>query len=412
MWKYCLLAVWLVSSARAQEDAKAPVVVGSINQFAGDWYRATVPADGNICVSPFAVHGVLSFLQSGAAGKTQQEMGRVLRIQGEKWEVVVQHENLITDLVQRLDRPLPETAKEKESPIYLSLMNRVDLRAGLPYRPEFIKFGQDVAGYRLVQHAFEKEGEKVRAEMNAWLARESRQRVQDLLPEGSIDAKCSVSALNGLSFRAPWRHPFDPQATKNGSFTLSGGKVKQVPMMRRVAKFGCLVESSYTLLSMPYGQYGELQMVIMVPRHADGVPGLERAIDAGKLEQMKQLPLRSVELVMPRFTVEGRRITLRDGLKKLGMKLAFNEPMGGVDFSEIEPSRKLQLQEMYQMTYLSVNEQGTEAPSAVEALDQRLANQQLSRPLEVRVDRPFLFIIQDTRTGVCLLMGRVIDPAP
>jgi serpin B len=32
------------------------------------------------------------------------------------------------------------------------------------------------------------------------------------------------------------------------------------------------------------------------------------------------------------------------------------------------------------------------------------------KPLEVRVDRPFLFAIQHRPSGTCLFLGRVTDP--
>jgi serine protease inhibitor len=31
-------------------------------------------------------------------------------------------------------------------------------------------------------------------------------------------------------------------------------------------------------------------------------------------------------------------------------------------------------------------------------------------PLEIRVDRPFAFAIQHTKSGACLFLGRVTDP--
>jgi Serine protease inhibitor len=31
-------------------------------------------------------------------------------------------------------------------------------------------------------------------------------------------------------------------------------------------------------------------------------------------------------------------------------------------------------------------------------------------PIEVKVDRPFVYTIQHVRSGVCLFLGRVTDP--
>jgi serpin B len=33
-----------------------------------------------------------------------------------------------------------------------------------------------------------------------------------------------------------------------------------------------------------------------------------------------------------------------------------------------------------------------------------------AEPVEVRVDRPFLFLIRDVETGALLFLGRVVDP--
>jgi serpin B len=59
-------------------------------------------------------------------------------------------------------------------------------------------------------------------------------------------------------------------------------------------------------------------------------------------------------------------------------------------------------------TGMSVDEQGIEAAATVAA--QHFVRDEPPTVSEVHVDHPFLFAVQDVATGVCLFMGRVVDP--
>jgi len=56
-----------------------------------------------------------------------------------------------------------------------------------------------------------------------------------------------------------------------------------------------------------------------------------------------------------------------------------------------------------------VNEEGAEAAAATGAVMK--VRSMPSRPVEFRVDRPFSFIIRDTKTKMLLFQGRVYDPS-
>jgi serpin B len=61
--------------------------------------------------------------------------------------------------------------------------------------------------------------------------------------------------------------------------------------------------------------------------------------------------------------------------------------------------------------FISVDEKHTEAAATtVIGMASPMATPPGPEPLEVRVDRPFLFAVRDTRTGTLLFLGRVMNP--
>ena len=59
-------------------------------------------------------------------------------------------------------------------------------------------------------------------------------------------------------------------------------------------------------------------------------------------------------------------------------------------------------------SFISVDEAGTEAAAAT-AVTMKLTAVP-SVPIEVTMDRPFIFLIRDIQTGTILFLGRVANP--
>ena len=56
-----------------------------------------------------------------------------------------------------------------------------------------------------------------------------------------------------------------------------------------------------------------------------------------------------------------------------------------------------------------MDESGTKAAAAT-AVVMKLTSAMPEQPLEVTVDRPFIFLIRDIQTGVILFVGRMVNP--
>src|SRR2546427_1036931 len=106
--------------------------------------------------------------------------------------------------------------------------------------------------------------------------------------------------------------------------------------------------------------------------------------------------LREVNLFLPRFKIEPAVLSLSAALQALGMKTAFDIPPGSANFDRIAPRRPddyLAISDVFHKTFLNLDEKGIEAAAATAILFHAAGIHQPSKPVEVRVDHPFLFAI-------------------
>ncbi|MGA9451227.1 MAG: serpin family protein, partial [Verrucomicrobiia bacterium] len=114
-------------------------------------------------------------------------------------------------------------------------------------------------------------------------------------------------------------------------------------------------------------------------------------------------------LALPRFKIE-YKVVLNDPLKALGMRQAFDQR---ADFSAMAETREgLYVGEVWQKSFVDVNEEGTEAAAVTGVRMTALAAMRPLQPFEMIVDRPFFFVIGDEQTQSILFVGVVYNPSP
>jgi serpin B len=109
---------------------------------------------------------------------------------------------------------------------------------------------------------------------------------------------------------------------------------------------------------------------------------------------------------MPRFRLEAS-VDLVPVLRRLGVREAFGDE---ADFSGITGAGRLKIGAVAHKAYIDVDEHGTEAAAATAAVMTMLAAMRPPPPVTMVVDRPFLFAIIETTTGLPLFLGQVTHP--
>jgi serpin B len=80
------------------------------------------------------------------------------------------------------------------------------------------------------------------------------------------------------------------------------------------------------------------------------------------------------------------------------------------DFSCMTDEVKLKIDAVVHKAFIRVDEEGTEAAAATGVSVGVTSMPPPEEIVEMKIDRPFLFVIHDTKTGAVLFLGRVVNP--
>ena len=388
-----------VTSPQASPADREALADGN-SGFAFDLYQKLKDTDDNLFYSPYSISLALAMTYAGARGETEKQMADTLHFGLPQESLHPAFNSLDIELASR-----GEGAKGKDDAGFrLNIVNAIWGQKDYQFLAEFLDILAQNYGAGLRVLDFIKTPEQSRITINNWVSDQTEGRIEDLIPQGAIDALTRLVLTNAIYFNAAWQFPFKEEATSDGTFhLLDGGKIT-VPMMRQTESFGYAEGDTYQAVELPYDGR-ELSMVILLPRAGQ----FETFEDSMNYQAVKgiisELKSRQVSLTMPKFEFESE-FSLKKALAAMGMPVAFS---ANADFSGMTGSRDLSIDEVIHKSFVSVDEAGTEAAAATAVMMRLTAAPGM--PIEVTVDRPFLFLIRDIETGTILFIGRVINPS-
>jgi serpin B len=365
------------------------------NAFGADLYQRLAQDGANTVFSPVSVASALWMAWCGARGQTAAELARVLRLNGAP--------DTAANGLRPLSRLIGDAAAR--GAVTFRAPNTVWVQSGLPVRPEFTARLSGAAA-RFADADFTRAPEAARNEINGVIAEQTAGKITGLLPPGSIGPLTRLLLANAVYLKAAWLQPFPAAQTSDAPFYPDGQDRADmtVPMMRGTAARAYVRGDGYQAVLLPYAG-GSLAMAVILP---DGpLAALRPALAAGTLSGVLAGTSRhQVTLSLPRFRVQAA-FDLIPVLRQLGVNEAFS---GDADFSGITEAEPLHISAVAHEAYIDVDEQGTEAAAATAVGIRAAAAFRSPPPVTMVIDRPFLFAIIHTATGLPLFVGQVSRP--
>jgi serpin B len=406
-------------TAMTQGATNFDLAAKATNELAVDVHRQLATGDENLCISPYSIESALAMTFAGADGETRTEMARVLHLTNDAG--VPASFSALQRSLEEMSAKTAELAKRSKQfggpsePITLHIANRLFAQNGYKFREAFLSLVKQNFGGAFEPVDFIADPAAVTQRINKWVADQTHDRIRDLIPGGALDKTTRLVLANALYLKAAWASEFSKNATQPEPFFVHGGGPVDVPMMRKTDKrFGYGRHEGFTVVSLPYAS-DDLQFVVLLPDEINGLRGLESKLTADMLAGCAKLEKRDVDLHLPKFKLEPPTITLADNFEALGMKTAFDKPQGSANFDKMAPRKPndyLYISQIFHKTFIAVDEKGTEAAAAtaVAMMAGTALRSPPPPPIEVKVDRPFVYAIQHVPSGVCLFLGRLTEP--
>jgi serpin B len=298
-------------------------------------------------------------------------------------------------------------------PMQLTLANRLFNAVETPLSAGYCELAQ--SRWKAAPGTFSFTGDPRAAltPVNEWVAQQTARRIPEPVPADGIGAETRLLLVNTLHFKASWSPVFNPSYTRPHAFFIDGRNPADVPTMWKFHRTAYFKEEGYSAIQLPLFGCG-LHFLVILPDARDGLAAVEKNLKPADLVKLR-VPAGPdkkvmVRLRLPKFSLRPPVLSLAGPLKSLGMKVAFDDPPGSADFSRMvdKAAGSVPLAGVYHRAFLAIDEFGIEAAAAT--FDEFKGVDEFPKEIIFHVDHPFLFAIQDPKTGLCLFIGRVTDP--
>ena len=338
----------------------------------------------NFLVSPYSIEVALNMLKSGAVGETKEEIEKVVPTR----DLKISNNNV------KISNAL-FVKNDYKSVIEKSFENTLTN-----------KYNSKVLYDKF----------KTPNVINNWVKESTDGMIEKILDR--IDPDFVLGLANAIAIDVKWVSEFECDSTTSEEFKQSESKTLNVEMMHQHYGGGIkyLDEESIKGVIIPYKE--NLEFVALLPKEdlKDYINNLDIKTLNNTISSFKELPdnLR-LNLSLPRFSYSYDLNGFIEVLKNMGIKSVFDPSTSDLSgMISKENLTKLGIDNLYvsdaiHKTYIDLNERGTKA-AAVTYFGVKAGSMLVDETVNIKFNKPFLYMIRDTETKEILFMGSVYSP--
>lgn len=381
-------------SAEVPDDAEAKDVNIAVTDFAVRLFQTEANTvfyssggGANRLISPLSVLTAMAMAANGAERETLAQIEAALGLTTEELNLFIS--NYMNHLSQ-----------EDGNKFYMANSVWFKEDACFQVQKDFLKANEAFYDADIFESPFNKETVN---QINHWVEENTDGLIKEILND--IPADAVMYLINALIFDARWEETYDVWDIHEGTFTVLDDIEQEVDFMYSEEKL--YLEDEYATGFIKYYEGREYAFVALLPKENITLSDYINTLSGEYLHNLLENPEEvMVHAWLPQFEVE-YNVELSNVLAEMGMKDIFD--VEKADLSGIGTSTygNLRVDRVLHKTYIEVSPVGTKAgaATAVEVLE--CSSIEPLDAKEVRLNRPFFYMIMDRENNQPIFMGTV-----
>ena len=347
----------------------------------------------NMVYSPLSIKTALNMLKEGANGNTKAQLDKVLE------NTNASSYNSIEDIMSFANSlfirdTYAQNAKKEYSDLLFNKYN-----AEVKYDP--IKSANNA---------------------NKWIEKKTLGQIKDVLSDDTFsNENTKMVLINALAIDMEWKFNFGLDDTYGENFYLENGNNYLATMMHHKKCMNKDVsyfkDDSVTALAMDLEEYENNKMQFIAVMPDENLSEYVKKFDASTYNGIisKLQPASSadngVNITIPKFSFD-YRLKLKRDMQEMGITDAFNDNKADFTnmFIQTSSSGNLFVGDAVHMANIDFSEKGVKAAAVTAIMMEANAMIDEKQPLEIKIDKPFMYFIREKETNDIWFLGTVFEP--
>ncbi|MCI8469008.1 MAG: serine protease inhibitor [Eggerthellaceae bacterium] len=366
-------------------------------------FNTAYDGQGGAVMSPLSVEYALAMTANGARGDTLAQMEYALGLPVSDLNECLHSyaASLEQGGVIRAGSPDDDADADDGDGDTLRLADSLWLREGLAVEDAFLQACVNWYDAGVFEEPFDASTADA---INGWVSEHTDGMIDRIVD--AVGPQAMLYLVNAVAFTGEWEVPYDDASVADATFTCGDGTTQTLPFM--VSEEGLYLEGAgATGFLKPYAD-GRYSFAALLPAEGTTPAELLASMSGSELRGMlRGASFDTVTAIMPKFE-DSFGAELSGPLATLGMAAAFDPAVA--DFSGICADGGLCIDEVQHRAYIAVDEAGTRAAAATSVGVRAMSAMPTDEPKEVRLDRPFAYLIVDNVQCVPVFVG-IMDGA-